>query len=91
MSHGTLQMAWINKGENEEEQYHVMYGIDGVERTMKARSIHGRGVLTAILTSDLHLVTERVNKALDDLESLGTCSVTGLNIPDADLKRLDLV
>jgi hypothetical protein len=83
-------MAWINKGENEEEQYHVLYGVDGAERTQKARSVHGRGVLTAILTSDLHLVTDRVNKVLDDLETMGTCSIMGLNIPDADLKRLDL-
>ena len=43
MSLGTLQMAWINKGENGEEQYHVMYGIDGRQKLDELTLHHLRG------------------------------------------------
>ena len=90
MPAGTLQLAWMNKGANGNERYHVMYGIDGESRTMRARNVEGRDTLTALLANDLAFLPDRINRIMDDLQRSGTCSVAGLNVPDADLKRLDL-
>lgn len=90
MPAGTLQLAWMNKGAETEERYHVMYGIDGQSRTMRARNVSGRDTLTELLANDLALLPERINKIMDDLQKSGTCSVPGLNVADSDLKRLEL-
>ncbi len=91
MARGSLQMAWINKGENAEEHYHLMYGLDGENMTMKARTIRGRKVLTTLLKSDLKVADGNVAGVISDLEAKGTASVEDLDIDVADLRRLDLV
>lgn len=90
MARGTLQMAWINKGDSSEEHYHVMYGVEGENKTMKARNVKGREALSTMLANDLCLLPERVSRVLEELQSSGTSNVAGLNVADADLKRLDL-
>lgn len=90
MPAGTLQLAWMNKGAAGNERYHVMYGIDGQSRTMRARNVEGREKLTELLSNDLAFLPERINRIMDDLGKTGTCSVSGLNVPDADLRRLEL-
>ena len=90
MSAGTLQMAWINKGEATEEQYHVMFGIDGANRTAKARTVHGKDVLKSLLTEELSLNTDHAERVMDELQKKGSSSVTGLNVPDTELRKLDL-
>lgn len=90
MPAGTLQVAWMNKGADSNERYHVMYGIDGQNRTMRARNVEGRATLTELLSNDLALLPDRINRIMDDLSKSGTCSVPGLNVAESDLKRLDL-
>jgi hypothetical protein len=90
MAAGTLQMAWINKGDNSEEQYHVMYGVDGQNRTMKARTVHGKAVLTSLLTEELSLQMDHAQRLLDELHNRGTANVAGLNVSDTELRKLDL-
>ncbi len=91
MARGSLQMAWINRGENAEEHYHLMYGRDGETRTMKARTVRGRKVLTSLLLSDLKVPDGSVTGAISALDATGTASVDDLDVDVADLRRLDLV
>ena len=91
MARGTLQLAWINRGEAAEDpQYHVMYTIEGDNRTTRARHLRGQETLTRLLEDDLNFLPDRMNKILSELEKGGSSSVAGLNIPDADLRRLEL-
>ena len=91
MARGTLQLAWINRGEAAlEPQYHVMYSIDGDNRTTRARHVRGKETLTRLLEADFNFLPDRMNKIMSELQKGGSSSVAGLNIPDTDLQRLEL-
>ena len=89
MPAGTLHVSWINKGE-QLEHYHMIYGIDGALGTARARSIRGKQTLTTILSNDVALLPSRVQKIFEELETMGSCTVAGLNISQEDLERLNL-
>jgi|GEM_PF-4940121 len=90
MARGTIQVAWINKGESGDEHYHVMFGKDGENKTARARSVKGRHELAHLLKNDLKLNDGQSNGALNELDSSGQASVGGLDISDDLLKSLDL-
>jgi len=90
MARGTLQMAWINRGDGTEEHYHVMYGLEGENKTMKARTVRGKAMLMTLLKTDLRMNEAKVGSALGELDSRGTTSVDGLDVDMNDLKRMDL-
>ena len=90
MARGTLQMAWINKGDSAEEQYHIMYGMEGENKTMKARTVRGKAVLGALLRADLKMPESSIKSAIGELETKGTASLDGLDIDLNELKRMDL-
>ena len=90
MARGTLQMAWINKGDGAEEHYHVMYGLDGENKTTKARTVRGKATLKTFLKIDLRMNEAKVGSALGELESRGSVNLEGLDVEMSDLKRMDL-
>jgi len=90
MARGTLQVAWINKGEGGEEHYHVMFGKDGDSKTLRARSVKGRHELAHLFKSELKLADNACNSALNDLDSSGQASLNGMEVSDDILKNLDL-
>ena len=89
MPAGTLHVSWINKGE-ELEHYHLMFGAEGATGTAKARSVRGRQALTTILSNDVALLPSRVTKVFQELDATGSCTMSGLNIAQEDLERLNL-
>jgi hypothetical protein len=90
MPAGTLHISWINKGESTLEHYHVIYSIDGAAGTARARSIRGKQALTTVLTNDVALLPPRVTKLFQELESMGSVTLSGLNVSQEDLERLQL-
>jgi hypothetical protein len=90
MPAGTLHVSWINKGESSLEHYHVIYQVDGAAGTARARSVRGRQALTTILSSDIALLPSRIDKLFEELESMGTVTLAGLNVAQEDLERLQL-
>ena len=90
MPAGTLHVSWINKGESTLEHYHVIYSIDGAAGTARARSIRGKQALTTVLSNDVALLPPRVTKLFQELESMGSVTLAGLNVSQEDLERLQL-
>jgi hypothetical protein len=90
MPAGTLHVSWINKGESSLEHYHMIYSIDGAAGTARARSIRGKQALTTVLSNDVALLPPRVTKLFQELESLGSVTLAGLNVSQEDLERLQL-
>jgi len=90
MARGTLQIAWINKGEGGTEHYHLLFGKDGETKTQRARSVKGRHDLAHLLKGELKLSDAVANGALGELDGSGQASVAGLEVAEDELKRLEL-
>jgi len=90
MSRGTLQIAWINKGDGGDEHYHMMFGKDGENKTLRARSVKGRDELAHQLKINLKLNEGTINGALSELDASGQASVNGMEVADDVLQTLEL-